>query len=385
MVDLLLRGKGLYLYDLPSSGGANPLSLVNRLKAAGIAHVYIKIADGAQSWPRSGPDYTANVTAAAQAAGLIVWGWHYVYGNHPAAEAEIAAQRVGALGLSGYIFDAEKEYESTQKKAAAQTFVADARSLMPKIPFGFSSFKYPTKHGDLPWKIFASAADVLMPQVYWVGKHDPGAQLDLAAKEWGALNPGAVIAPTGAAYTEQADWRPTADDIKGFLTRARSVGHAAADFWFWDYIAKAANADLLDAIATFAYDGASPSAEAREDAIVVAGSPAELKLGEKRPPKPEVQICGAIATPIQRSDAAFAQLVKNTSPNIVFKDEEKTGADRMMTATLRNKLEALALLVPKEWPGSQLRVTEAWDEKRGARRGQSPLRGTRCRPDDVAD
>ena len=34
----------------------------------------------------------------------------------------------------------------------------------------------------------------------------------------------------------------------------------------------------------------------------------------------------------------------------------------MMTEGLKTKLDALAKLVAKEWPGVKLRVTEAWDE-----------------------
>ena len=47
---------------------------------------------------------------------------------------------------------------------------------------------------------------------------------------------------------------------------------------------------------------------------------------------------------------------------IVYKDEEGTGADRLMSARLRQKLHVLAAKVEREWPEVRLRVTEAWDE-----------------------
>jgi hypothetical protein len=87
-----------------------------------------------------------------------------------------------------------------------------------------------------------------------------------------------------------------------------------------------------------------------------------LELGQKVPDDSEVNVCGAITKKIKRTDPEFATLVKNTSPDIDFKDEEGTGADRMMSQRLKSGLDALAPLVAAEWTGVKLRVTEAWDE-----------------------
>lgn len=88
----------------------------------------------------------------------------------------------------------------------------------------------------------------------------------------------------------------------------------------------------------------------------------DLKLGEKVPNKAEAAVVGAATTKIKRGTPEFAALVENTNSDIVFKDEEGTGADRMMTTKLQAKLDALAGLVKSEWSGVKLRVTEAWDE-----------------------
>jgi len=87
-----------------------------------------------------------------------------------------------------------------------------------------------------------------------------------------------------------------------------------------------------------------------------------LKLGEKVPNEGEAKTVGVFESKIERDTEKFKELVKNENEDIVFKDEEKTGADRMMTEGLKTKLDALAELVAKEWPGVKLRVTEAWDE-----------------------
>jgi hypothetical protein len=96
----------------------------------------------------------------------------------------------------------------------------------------------------------------------------------------------------------------------------------------------------------------------------------DLALRQKVPNAKEVDVVGAIVKRITRHDPEFAQLVSNMNPDIVFKDEERTAADRLMTPKLKARLDTLATRVMNEWPGVRLRVTEAWDEN-GEHAGQS--------------
>lgn len=104
------------------------------------------------------------------------------------------------------------------------------------------------------------------------------------------------------------------------------------------------------------------ASESAQEILLAATAGGNLKQGDKVPNKPEVNAVGAFVKRINRTDPEFAMLVSNTNPKIVFKDEEGTGADRMMTSKLKAGLDALAVLVSNEWPGVKLRVTEAWDE-----------------------
>nr|PZN23661.1 MAG: hypothetical protein DIU78_13515 [Pseudomonadota bacterium] len=90
--------------------------------------------------------------------------------------------------------------------------------------------------------------------------------------------------------------------------------------------------------------------------------PAALAPGTHFPPVSEARIVGGISTRVKRGSPAFRRLVRGATPSIVFKDEEATGADLLMTPRLRTRLHELARLVTREWPGVRLRVTEAWDE-----------------------
>lgn len=105
---------------------------------------------------------------------------------------------------------------------------------------------------------------------------------------------------------------------------------------------------------------AKSGAQTGGDPTMESGDP--LTLRQKVPNQSEAQTVGAATTKILRGTPEFNALVKNENPAIVFKDEEGTGADRMMTSKLKAKLDALADLVKTEWRGVKLRVTEAWDE-----------------------
>jgi len=66
---------------------------------------------------------------------------------------------------------------------------------------------------------------------------------------------------------------------------------------------------------------------------------------------------------ISRNSEGFKRLVRGDPTELVFKDEEGTGADLVMSPRLRDRLMRLSELVETEWPGTRVRITEAWDEQ----------------------
>ncbi len=125
------------------------------------------------------------------------------------------------------------------------------RSGLNSIPVALSSYRYPSLHREFPWREFLAECDFALPQVYWIGAHNPDAQLKRCLDEYQELTRLPVI-PTGAAFT-QGDWSPTTADINKFLNAARDFGLSGANFWEW-YPARNLP-EVWEAIAEYDWDG----------------------------------------------------------------------------------------------------------------------------------
>ncbi|NOY99431.1 MAG: nuclear transport factor 2 family protein [Chloroflexi bacterium] len=226
-----LKGKGFFIFQIPDCEGGDPDAITAVARAAGLGHVLVKIADGANPF---GVGITAPVVQALQGAGISVWGWHYVYGNDPAGEARVAVRRFNELGLDGYAVNAETEYKN--KNAAARRFMSDLRAGLPDAKIALSSYRFPNYHPELPWKTFFEKCDYNMPQVYWVEAHNAGQQLRWSKAQFDAMGVDLPFVPSGAAYSDDpAKWNPTPADVKDFLQTVRDLNMEAANFFSWDY------------------------------------------------------------------------------------------------------------------------------------------------------
>ena len=75
----------------------------------------------------------------------------------------------------------------------------------------------------------------------------------------------------------------------------------------------------------------------------------KMKVGEKIPNRAETDVVGPLTKKIKRDTKEFEKLIKYENNNVIFKDEERTGADKMMTPKLAEKINQLAKLVLIEW------------------------------------
>jgi hypothetical protein len=242
----------MYLWKIKETEGGDVKVIALSAYQAGLTHVLIKIADGRYTynydWDKK-IDLVPPLVEALRNRGISPWGWHYVRGDAPVAEARKAVQRIRTLELDGYVIDAEHEYKG--RYAEAKAFMTMLRKELPSTPIALSSYRYPSYHPRLPWKQFLEKCDFNMPQVYWERSHNPAIQLRRCLKEFRGMVPNRPVFPTGAAYTERL-WVPTADEVVEFMNTSRDEGLAGANFWEF---AASKRVGLWDTIAGYHWPG----------------------------------------------------------------------------------------------------------------------------------
>ncbi len=103
---------------------------------------------------------------------------------------------------------------------------------------------------------------------------------------------------------------------------------------------------------------------AQDDDSLVKVNRSRLAVGQRVPNDTEARVVGAADEPVRRGKETTGRLVSCTDCPFVFKDEERNQSDRLMTPRLRGNLLQLSKLVKQTWPKLELRVTEAWDDRR---------------------
>lgn len=231
---MTLAGKGFFIWKISRCEKGDPQAIARLAQESQYTHLVIKIADTVfSSNVNDTIDLVPPLVESLHRLNIQAWGWHYVKGDYPIAEANKAIERVTKLGLDGYVIDAEKEYQKTNKASAATQFMDRLRDGLPDIPVALCSYRYPSYHPQLPWREFLEKCDINMPQVYWLHAHNAGEQLTRSVNEFRAMVPFRPIIPVGAAYKEFG-WQPSPSEVLDFLQTAQGLNLSAANFYSWD-------------------------------------------------------------------------------------------------------------------------------------------------------
>jgi hypothetical protein len=217
------EGVGMWIWYVDKSEVGDLDAIAARARAAGVSTVFVKSSDGsANYWSQFSPDLVAGL----HQRGLRVCAWQYVYGTHPAGEAQLGA-RAAALA-DCLVIDAEAEYEG--KYASAQTYMQTLRAQIgPSYPVGLASFPYVDRHKALPYSVFLgpAGAQFNLPQIYW---HEIGVSADVATAHTYHENRiyARPIMPLGQTY----GGTPPADIFR-FRQLASAYGARGVSYWDW--------------------------------------------------------------------------------------------------------------------------------------------------------
>jgi hypothetical protein len=254
---MTLNGKGMYIWQVSRCERGNTAAIAALARAAKLSHVLVKVADRDVPYnvdQTSKVDLAMLLIQSLRAYGIQVWGWQYIYGESPLAEANMAIHRIQQLKLDGFVINAEKEYKRTGKKDAAKRYMSHLRMANPSIPIALSSYRYPSYHPEFPWREFLENVDINMPQVYWMHAHNPVDQLNRCVREFQTMTPSRPIIPTGAAFKEFG-WKSNAEEVIDFMKAAQGQNLTAANFWEWSHARDNNNLPgIWDAIRDYAWD-----------------------------------------------------------------------------------------------------------------------------------
>lgn len=253
----MINGKGMFLWLLERS--ETPKEIAWLAKNAGIGHILIKIADGAEAMPGD----IQSVVNALRSEGIQALGWQYIYGAYPTIEARKAVELCQQYDLDGFIVNAEGQFDRVGMDEAARLYMTALRSgLGDDFVIGLSSYRYPAMHEQFPWKSFLERCNLVMPQVYWAMENDPGAperNLKMTLNQhktlYSKLRLSLPLVFTGAAYSEHG-WTATPIQVEEFMihveqmTLSESLVLGACNFWEW-WEARSENQNLWEVISRY--------------------------------------------------------------------------------------------------------------------------------------
>jgi hypothetical protein len=216
-------GRGMWIWVLGSSNGGSVASIVARARNNGIRTLMIKSGDGAGAWSQ----FNRGLVSTLHANGFRVCAWQYVYGVHPAAEAQVGAASVHD-GADCLLIDAESEYEG--RYIQAQTYIRTLRRLIgARFPVGLAGFPYIDYHPAFPYSVFMGpgGAQFNVPQMYWF---DIGTSVEGVYSHTYPLNRlyERPISPLGQIYNG-----PPAADIRRFRQLSRNYEAPGVSWWDW--------------------------------------------------------------------------------------------------------------------------------------------------------
>jgi hypothetical protein len=242
-----LSGKGDWIHKISSAiasvpGATTFQDLINYEQSIGVKYLIVKAGEGNDPYPYSGMQLNSAFVSACHAAGIKVFGFHYVYGGayqgrilpngqpdpnydnvNSSVNSEVSiAIQILDTGCDGLIIDAESAYEdfapgaiitpgdgdptrfyypgtlppspslppvAAQSAAtAAQAYCSGILSARPTAFLAYAPFYNPSSHSYFPYLTFGKYCAAVMPQAYyWFNGYSPESTVAMMDSQWKTL------------------------------------------------------------------------------------------------------------------------------------------------------------------------------------------------------
>lgn len=243
------------LEELPADANET----VRICKAYGIGELCIKFLDGTMKWNVPSQTYDKpllNYIAVLRANGIEVSGWGYHYPDGAGAQGDAIMERYEKLGFTVYHIDMEREWKRPYGMPKAIEALTDKLKL-GGLDVLICSYRFPSVHSELPWSKMANLEkiDGWSPQVYWIGAHNPVAQMTRCMDEYDALGNKRLFYPVGPTWAGSG-WDPI-EDLPVWREFCESKSISRLYYWRLEWCIKYGRMDLVKA-ATGIYNEPEP-------------------------------------------------------------------------------------------------------------------------------
>ena len=215
--------QGMWIWYVSRSENGDTASIAARANRFDVGTVYVKGGDGRTMWNQ----FNGSLLKPLHARGIDVCAWQFVYGDHPVAEAKIAATAV-RRGADCFVIDAESDYEG--KYAAADRYIRTLRSLIgANFPVSLAAFPYADYHPAFPYSVFLGpgGATYNQPQMYWKAIGTSVRTVFAHTYQYNRIW-GHPIYPIGQTYEG-----PGLGPLRAFRRFAASYGDLQPSWWDW--------------------------------------------------------------------------------------------------------------------------------------------------------
>jgi hypothetical protein len=240
----MINGKSIFSWNIPAVGGGDPEAFVKFLLENNFEGVCLKAANGPRvqtisrwsPWPRWGENIRMDMIEAIKGAGLKLYLWHFLFGQDPAGELNVALSQTSRFEPDGYIWDAESRFdEKVNAVGTARYLTRGFKKFFPQIEQALCWWALPLSPKGAEWhpikvaNAFQETVDLAMPMMYWQGKGAVAAKsylhrsLDIYSKFWNK-----PIVPIGRAYNGDGGYAD-APGITAFANEVMSLSNGEAD------------------------------------------------------------------------------------------------------------------------------------------------------------